>query len=248
MIILKSPDEINKMRKSNMIVYEVLERLSEMAAPGITGNDMDRMAEDYIRKCGATPTFIGYMGYPKTLCISINEQVVHGIPNDRPLKAGDIVGIDCGVTYEGYVGDSARTIGIGKIAPEAAKLLEMTKAALFKGIDAIKEGNRIGDIGHAIEAVAAACGYGLVKEFVGHGIGRRMHEPPQVPNYGKPGTGPRLKVGMVLAIEPMFNLGVSEVQILEDKWTVVTQDRSLSAHFEHSVALTPTGPWILSQP
>jgi len=228
MIILKSPDEINKMRRSNMIVYEVLERLTEIAKPGVTGNDLDRIACEYILKQGATPTFIGYMDYPKSLCVSVNERVVHGIPDNRPLEAGDIVGIDCGVTCEGYVGDSARTIPIGEVSSEAKRLLTDTRAALFRGIAAVSEGNRIGD--------------------VGHGIGRRMHEPPQVPNFGRPGTGPRLKVGMVLAIEPMLNLGTSDVRILDDKWTVVTEDGKLSAHFEHSVALTPKGAWILSQP
>src|SRR3989338_690080 len=186
MIILKSPDEINKMRRSNMIVYEVLERLTEIAKPGVTGNDLDRIACEYILKQGATPTFIGYMDYPKSLCVSVNERVVHGIPDNRPLEAGDIVGIDCGVTCEGYVGDSARTIPIGEVSSEAKRLLTDTRAALFRGIAAVSEGNRIGDIGHAIESFAVPLGYGLVKEFVGHGIGRRMHEPPQVPNFLPP--------------------------------------------------------------
>lgn len=248
MIILKSPDEINKMRKSNMIVREVLERMREEAKPGITGDDLDRMAEALIKKRGGVPTFIGYMGYPKSLCISPNEHVVHGIPNNRPFEEGDIVGIDCGVTYDGYVGDSAVTIPIGKISRDAERLLEDTRAALYTGIQEIREGKRVHDIGHAIEAFATERGYGVVKEFVGHGIGRRMHEPPQVPNYGKVGTGARLKVGMVLAIEPMLTIGSPDVQVLEDKWTVVTQDGGLSAHFEHSVALTEKGFWILSEP
>lgn len=248
MIILKSPQEINKMRRSNMIVCEVLEKLSEIVAPGMTGGDLDRIAEEYIRKQGAIPTFIGYMNYPKTLCVSINEQVVHGIPNNRPLKEGDIVGIDCGVTWEGYVGDSARTIAVGKVSAEAERLMRDTRTALYKGIEQVEADKRVGDIGHAIESFAAPLGYGIVKEFVGHGIGRRMHEAPQVPNFGKPGHGPRLKVGMVLAIEPMLNLGTADVEVLKDGWTVVTKDGRLSAHFEHSVAITEKGQWILSQP
>lgn len=248
MIILKSPDEIAKMRRSNLLVYEVLEHLRAAAKPGVTPNDLDRLAEAYIRKHGGTPTFIGYMGYPKSVCISVNERVVHGIPDDRPLKEGDIVSIDCGVTLDGYVGDSATTIPIGKVSKEAQALIDATRTSLVKGIEQIRLGNRVHDIGHAIQSFAEEKGYSVVREFVGHGIGRRMHEPPQVPNFGKPGTGARLKVGMVLAIEPMLNLGGPEVTVLDDKWTVVTQDGNLSAHFEHSVALTEKGAWILSQP
>lgn len=248
MIILKSPDEIQKMRRSNMMVYEVLELLKEAARPGITPNDLNRLAEAQIRKQGGIPTFIGYMGYPKSLCVSVNDRVVHGIPDNIPFKEGDIVSLDCGVTYDGYVGDSAVTVPIGKVSPEVRGLLDATRNALYQGIDRMREGNRLHDIGHAIETVALGKGYGVVKEFVGHGIGRRMHEPPQVPNFGKPGTGARLKLGMVLAIEPMFNLGSAEVRVLEDGWTVVTKDGSLSAHFEHSAAITDKGPWILSQP
>lgn len=247
MIILKSPDEIEKMAKANQIVAQVLLKLKEVVAPGMTTNDLDKMAEEIIRRAGGIPTFIGYRGYPKSLCTSINEEVVHGIPSDRTLLEGDIVGIDCGVTYEGFVGDSAVTVPVGKISPEAEKLLQVTKESLDKGIEMVVEGNRIGDIGYAVQSYAESHGYSVVRDFVGHGIGRRMHEEPQVPNFGKKGTGPRIKVGMVLAIEPMVNKGTWEVQVLEDKWTVVTKDRQLSAHFEHSIACTDKGPRVLSQ-
>ncbi len=248
MIILKSRDEIAKLRRSNMILHEVLCRLKEKVAPGMTGNDLDRLAESYIRKSGAIPTFIGYMDYPKSLCVSVNDQVVHAIPSDRPLKEGDVVSIDCGVTCDGYVGDSAITVAVGKVSPEAAALIADTEAALELGIEAARPGNRVHDIGHAIYSYAQARKRGVVREFVGHGIGRRMHEAPQIPNYGTPGTGARLRPGMVIAIEPMFNLGGAEVRVLEDKWTVVTADGSLSAHFEHSLAITEEGPWVLSRP
>ena len=220
MIILKSKDDIQKMRRSNMIVYDVLEKVREVIKPGMTPNDLDRIAEEAIRKAGAIPTFIGYLGYPKTLCVSVNERVVHGIPDDRPFKAGDIVSVDCGVTCDGFVGDSAVTLPVGPISADATRLLNDTRSALFRGIEQMRVGNRVNDIGHAIETFAREKNYGVVKEFVGHGIGRRMHEPPQVPNYGVAGTGVRLKVGMVLAVEPMLNLGSSEVRVLEDKWTV----------------------------
>lgn len=247
MIILKSPEEIEKMAKANQIVAQVLLKLKEVVAPGMTTNDLDKMAEKIIRKAGGIPTFIGYRGFPKSLCTSINEEVVHGIPSNRTLLEGDIVGIDCGVTYEGFVGDSAVTVPVGKISPEAEKLLQVTKESLDKGIEMVVEGNRIGDIGYAVQSYAESHGYSVVRDFVGHGIGRRMHEEPQVPNFGKKGTGPRIKVGMVLAIEPMVNKGTWEVQVLEDKWTVVTKDRQLSAHFEHSIACTDKGPRVLSQ-
>ncbi len=247
MIILKSYDEIETMAKANRIVAEVLAILAEQVSAGMTTDDLNRIADEHIRKKGGIPTFIGYRGYPKALCTSINEQVVHGIPGLQVLKDGDIIGIDCGVTFGGFVGDSAVTVGVGKISDEDAKLIQVTKESLYLGIQKVVAGGRIGDIGDAVGSYAESYGYSVVKDFVGHGIGRQMHEEPQVPNYGAPGTGPRIKVGMVLAIEPMINRGGAEVEVLGDQWTVVTKDRSNSAHFEHSIACTPEGPRILSQ-
>ena len=247
MIILKSKDEINKMEKANQIVAHVLSKLSEVVAPGITTNDLDRIAEELIRKKGGIPTFIGYRGYPKSLCLSVNEEVVHGIPGKKVLKEGDIVGIDCGVTYDGFVGDSALTVGVGTVSEEAKNLMRVTEESLQKAITQVVEGNRIGDIGFAVQSHAEKNGYSVVRDFIGHGIGRQMHEEPQVPNYGVKGTGPRIKVGMVLAIEPMVNMGTHEVEVLADGWTVVTKDKKWSAHFEHSIACTDTGPVVLSR-
>lgn len=246
MIILKSPQEIELMRKANQIVASVLVKLKEMVSPGVTTDDLDKVANETIKKQGGLPTFVGYRGYPKSICASVNEEVVHGIPGKKLLKEGDIIGIDCGVTYEGFVGDSAITIPVGQVSQEATDLMQATDEALAIGIEKVQEGNRIGDIGAAVQTFAESKGYGVVKDFVGHGIGRMMHEEPQVPNYGKAGTGPRIKLGMVLAIEPMLNIGSADVKVLEDEWTVVTIDKSLSAHFEHSVACTPEGPVILS--
>ncbi|MDO8519974.1 MAG: type I methionyl aminopeptidase [Deltaproteobacteria bacterium] len=247
MIILKSPDEIEKMRRANQIVAQVLLKLKESVAPGITTDDLDRIAEEKIRKMGGIPTFIGYRGYPKSLCTSVNEEVVHGIPGKKVLKEGDIIGLDCGVTLDGFVGDSAITVGVGKVSGEAQKLMRVTEESLKLAIEMVREGNRIGDIGHAVSTHAISHGYSVVRDFVGHGIGRMMHEEPQVPNYGKPGMGPRIKVGMVVAIEPMINIGTHEVEVLADKWTVVTKDKKLSAHFEHSIACTEKGPVVLSE-
>ncbi|MBX7148374.1 type I methionyl aminopeptidase [bacterium] len=247
MIILKSPDEIEKMAKANRIVATVLLKLKEMVSPGITTDDLDKVANETIKKMGGIPTFVGYRGYPKSLCTSVNEEVVHGIPGKKVLNEGDIIGIDCGATYEGFVGDSAVTVGVGKVSAEAQKLMDVTRVSLDLGIEQVVAGNRIGDIGHAVQQYAEAHGYSVVRDFVGHGIGRQMHEEPQVPNYGEKGTGPRIKVGMVLAIEPMINMGVAEVEVLKDDWTVVTKDRKWSAHFEHSIACTEKGPWILSK-
>ncbi len=247
MIILKSPQEIDQMAKAGRIVGEVLLKLKEEVAPGITTDDLDRIAEEMIRKKGGIPTFIGYRGYPKSLCTSVNEQVVHGIPSNLVLKEGDIVGIDLGVTFGGYVGDSAVTVPVGVIQPEAEKLLKVTQESLEKGIEQVVDGKRLGDIGYAVQSHAEAAGFSVVRDFVGHGIGRAMHEEPQVPNFGKPGTGPRIKVGMVLAIEPMVNVGTPEVLTLSDGWTVVTKDRKLSAHFEHTIACTADGPRVLTR-
>lgn len=247
MIILKSPAEIEKMAKANRIVAEVLLKLKEVVAPGITTDDLDRIAEEHIRKRGGIPTFIGYHGYPKSLCTSVNEEVVHGIPGPKELKEGDIIGIDCGVTFEGFVGDSAVTVPVGKVSDEAEKIMRITRECLDRAIEQVVDGNRIGDIGFAVSSHAEANGYSVVRDFVGHGIGRQMHEEPQVPNFGVKGTGPRIKVGMVVAIEPMINVGTHEVEVLADQWTVVTKDRKLSAHFEHSIACTPDGPRVLSR-
>lgn len=246
MIVLKSPDEIEKMAKAGRIVAEVLLKLGEAVVPGITTDDLDRMANEWIKKKGAIPTFVGYRGYPKSICTSVNEEVVHGIPGNRVLAEGDIIGIDCGVTCEGFVGDSARTLPVGKVSDEALRLMRVTEECLAKAIECVREGKRLGDIGHAVQRHAEGEGFSVVRDFVGHGIGRVMHEDPQVPNYGEAGTGPRIKMGMVLAIEPMVNAGGHEVQVLDDKWTVVTKDRRLSAHFEHTVACTDKGPRILT--
>jgi len=235
------------MRRAGCIVAEVLLKLKECVQPGVTTDELDRIAEKHIRKAGAIPTFIGYQGFPKTLCTSINQEVVHGIPGERELKEGDIIGIDCGVTLEGFVADHAMTLPVGKISQEKTQLIETTEKALMAGIEAFQLGNRIGDIGYAIQEVAKPYNYGVVKDFVGHGVGRKMHEEPQVPNFGKLGTGPRIKKGMVIAIEPMFNLGTFEVRVLKDGWTVVTKDGRDSAHFEHTIALTDEGPKILTK-
>ena len=211
MITLKSRDEIEKMRRANQIVAQVLLKLKEVVAPGITTDDLDKIAEEKIRKMGGTPTFIGYRGYPKSICASVNEEVVHGIPGRKVLKEGDIIGLDCGVTLDGFVGDSAITVAVGKVSDEAAKLMKITDECLALGIEQVRDGRRIGDIGHAVASHAEGEGYSVVRDFVGHGIGRVMHEEPQVPNYGKPGMGPRIKVGLVVAIEPMINIGTFEV-------------------------------------
>lgn len=247
MIILKSKAEIGKMAKAGRIVAEVLLKMKEVIAPGITTNDLDRIAEELIRSRGGIPTFIGYHGFPKSLCTSVNEEIVHGIPGNRVLKEGDIVGVDCGVTFEGFVGDSAVTLPVGKISEKAQCLLDATRESLNRAIDQVVEGNRIGDIGFAVQSYTEAKGYSVVKDYVGHGIGKNMHEDPQVPNFGKPKTGPRIQVGMVLAIEPMINIGSCDAKVLSDGWTVVTKDGSLSAHFEHTVACTEDGPRVLTR-
>ncbi len=247
MIIIKTPEEIEKMRIANQIVAKALLKLKEIVKPGITTAELDSVAEESIRGAGARPSFKGYRGYPASLCASINEVVVHGIPGKRKLQEGDIIGLDLGAEYEGYYGDAAITLPVGKITPEAERLLRVTREALYKGIERMKEGNRLSDISHAVQTHAEAAGFSVVTDFVGHGIGTAPHEDPQVPNYGPAGQGPILKRGMVLAIEPMINAGSYPVQVLEDEWTVVTRDRKLSAHFEHSIAITETGPDILSE-
>ena len=234
------------MRVAGRIVAEVLLNLREKLAPGVTTNELDRLAEEHIRKSGGIPTFIGYQGYPKTLCTSVNAEVVHGIPGSYVLREGDIIGIDCGVTHSGFVADAAETMSVGVISEADVKLIETTRQAMHEGIKAFAEGNRVGDISWAIQQMAEQHGYGVVKDFVGHGVGQKMHEEPQVPNFGRPATGPRLKTGMVLAIEPMFNLGAGDVKVLSDGWTVVTKDGRSSAHFEHTIALTENGTEILT--
>ena len=246
MIILKARWEIQKMRKSNAIVAQVLERLKEVTKPGITTLELDRFAEELCVKKGGKPAFKGYMGYPSSLCVSINEEVVHGIPSKRRVREGDIVSFDFGVLYDGYYGDAAITVPVGKISKRAERLLKVTQEALYKGIGKAQAGNHLYDISAAIQSHVEKYGYSVVRQFVGHGIGRSLHEDPQVPNFGKPGQGPRLKEGMVLAIEPMVNEGTYEVEILPDGWTAVTKDRKLSAHFEHTIAITENGPEILS--
>jgi len=235
------------MREAGRLVGEVLTELAAAVAPGVSTADLDELAEKRIRQAGATPAFKGYHGYPATICASINDEVIHGIPSGRRvLNEGDIISIDVGASLDGYFGDSALTLPVGKISEPAAALLRVTEEALYKAIDEAKSGNRVSDIGHAVQKHVEAYGFSVVREFVGHGIGQRMHEEPQIPNYGEPGHGPRLAEGMVLAIEPMVNAGTAAVKVRADGWTAVTRDKSLSAHFEHTVAVTAGEPWILT--
>ena len=245
MITIRSHEELRKLEEASRIVLETLDAVEKAVAPGVTTDELDRIAEAEIRRQGARPAFIGYRGYPKTLCTSVNDEVVHGIPGKRTLREGDVIGIDCGAVVSGYFGDAARTVGVGKIDLVTAELLEVTRKALDAGIAAARPGARVSDIGAAVEAVALVHGYGVVRDFVGHGVGTALHEEPQIPNYGPPGRGSLLKAGMVLAIEPMFNLGRAEVSVDPDGWTVRTRDRSTSAHFEHTIALEPGGAVIL---
>lgn len=246
MIIIKSPREIEQLKRSNAIVAEVFEKLIGMIVPGVTTKELDEVAEEYILLKGARPAFKGYRGFPATLCISINEEVVHGIPSQRRLKEGDIVSLDVGVNFIGYFGDAAITLPVGKIDPEAKRLLEVTEKALYIGIEKAKIGNRLFDISYAIQHWVESQGFSVVRDFVGHGIGRDLHEEPQVPNFGAPHQGPRLEKGMVFALEPMVNEGSHEVRVLSDGWTVVTADGKRSAHFEHTIAITDDGAEILS--
>ena len=245
MIILKTPDEIAVMAKASRVVAEALLVLKDAVKPGVTTDELDKLAESEIRARGAMPAFKGYRNYPKTLCASVNEQVVHGIPSKRVLKEGDIVGLDLGAIVGGFYGDSAVTVGVGRIDEKTATLVRVTEESLRLAIQQAQVGNRLSDISHAVQRHVEAAGYSVVTEFVGHGIGRQLHEEPQVPNYGKPGQGPRLQSGMVLAIEPMVNMGGSAVRVLDDRWTAVTVDGSLSAHFEHTIAIQPSGPAIV---
>lgn len=251
MISLKSAREIEIMRRANVIVAEILKELKKKAAPGVTTLELDALAEELTYKKKARPAFKGYSMagrvYPRALCTSINEEIVHGIPSDRALREGDIVGLDFGVIYEGFYGDSAVTVGVGKVSEEAQRLMQVTEESLYKGIEQLREGNRLGDLSSVIQKTVEGAGFSVVRVFVGHGIGEKLHEEPPVPNYGDPDRGIRLREGMVLAIEPMVNVGGYEVVIKEDGWTAVTKDGSLAAHFEHSVAITKNGPYVLSQ-
>ncbi|MCR4425411.1 MAG: type I methionyl aminopeptidase [Firmicutes bacterium] len=248
MIVLKTPSEIARMRRAGRLVAQVLESLGEHIKAGVTTETLDRMAETMIREAGAQPAFLGYRGFPATICASVNDVIVHGIPNGRPLAEGDIVGVDIGVVVDGFYGDAAMTFPVGRISAEAERLLEVTRGALSAAIEHARPGKRLGDISHAIQEHVEAAGFSVVRDFVGHGIGRNMHEEPQVPNFGEPGVGVRLKPGMVLAIEPMVNAGRHEVRIMQDNWTARTCDGRLSAHFEHTVAVTENGPEVLTLP
>jgi methionyl aminopeptidase len=247
MIFLKSAAELELMRKAGAIVAQILEEMTGMVAPGISTGELDQFAERRTKELGAVPAFKGYHGFPASVCISVNDEVVHGIPSaKRILSEGDIVGLDFGVLFQGWYGDSARTVPVGKVSEGALKLIDVTRESLHRAIDQCREGGRVFDIGHAVQNYVEGFGYSVVREFVGHGIGRSLHEEPQIPNFGPKGKGLPLKVGMVLAIEPMINAGGREVRVLNDGWTAVTVDRSLSAHFEHTVAITPRGPEILT--
>ncbi|MBS1961941.1 MAG: type I methionyl aminopeptidase [Bdellovibrionales bacterium] len=247
MVTVKSEREIELMRAAGLTTARILDAMCQMAKPGVSTWDLDHLAETMCKEAGVTPAFKGYHGFPACVCISVNDEVVHGIPSKkRVLKDGDIVGLDFGVIKDGWYGDTARSVAIGKVAPEAEKLLKITQESLLRGIAEAKPGNRVFDIGHAVQAHAEAAGFSVVREFVGHGIGRALHEDPQVPNYGPKGKGMVLKTGMVLAIEPMINAGRPDVRVLQDGWTAVTTDKSLSAHFEHTVAITENGPVILT--
>lgn len=246
MIYLKSRSEVDKIRRSGRIVAELLNLLEKQIRPGIMTKELDKFAEEFIISHGAKPSFKGYYGYPGSLCTSINEEVVHGIPGDRILKEGDIISIDCGVFYEGFHSDAARTFAVGHISEEAKRLIEITEKSFYEGIKFAKAGYRIGDISNAIQTFVESNGFSVVRDYVGHGIGKELHEEPPVPNYGKAARGPKLAVGMVLAIEPMVNMGTFAVIELDDGWTVVTADKKLSAHYENTIAILENGPEILT--
>jgi len=244
-MVLKTPGEIELMDQANRIVLKVLDEVGAIIAPGVTSRELDRLAERVIRGAGGVPAFLNYRGYPATLCISVNDVIVHGIPNDVPLKEGYIVGIDCGALYKGYYGDAARTFAVGEVDDEAKRLLKVTEEALRLAVEQVRPGGRLSDIGHAVQRHAERHGFSVVREFSGHGIGTSLHEEPQVPNYGKPGKGPKLRPGLVLAIEPMVNAGKAGVRMDADGWTARTVDGSRSAHFEFSVAVTSSGARVL---
>ena len=247
MVYTRSEREINMISKSCQIVADTIEMLSEYVIAGTSLIDLDKKAEEYIVSCGARPAFKGYMGFPSTLCISIDDAVVHGLPHEGYLREGQIVGIDCGAELNGYYGDHAKTFAVGKISDEKNNLMQITKESLYKGIEQAKPGNYVGDIGHAVQSHAESYGYSVVRELVGHGIGEKLHEEPQVPNYGNPNQGYKLHAGMCIAIEPMINLGSKEIYTAKDGWTIFTMDGQVSAHFEHTIAIKEDGPHILSK-
>jgi methionyl aminopeptidase len=247
MILLKSPQELAKMEVANRIVAEVLAGVKERVQPGIETRELDELAEEMCRRHQVAPAFKGYRGYPRSICISVNDEIVHGIPGARQIKAGDLVSLDFGVKHQGYYGDAALTVAVGEVDPRSRELLEVTEKSLYAGIDQARVGMRLSDISHAVQTVVEGAGFGVIREFVGHGIGRSLHEDPQIPNFGPPGRGPLLQAGMTLAIEPMTSMGAWQVKILPDGWTAVTQDGSRAAHFEHTVAVTANGPLILSK-
>jgi methionyl aminopeptidase len=250
--MVKEPHEIAAMRDAGALLADVIAEVRSHVAPGVSTKELDAVADRLIREAGAIPPFLGYVvsqdiaPFPASICASPNSQVVHGIPSEAPLRAGDIISLDFGLILRGYHADSAITVAVGAVDPEVQRLLDVTEQSLYEGAARAVAGNRIGDIGHAVQAYAEGFGYGVVRDYVGHGIGRQLHEPPSVPNYGKPGRGTLLKAGMVLAIEPMINQGIAETRVLKDGWTVVTADGKLSAHFEHTVLVTPKGPEILT--
>jgi methionyl aminopeptidase len=248
-IEVKDDAQLQLMRAAGVVVGETLALLTAAVRPGITTAELDAMAEDHIRSSGAVPSFKGYADppYPASICVSVNEQVVHGIPGDRVLATGDVVSIDCGAIVDGWHGDAATTVGVGAVSPSAHRLMRVTEDALWAGLGAVRPGGRLSDVSHAVESSVRAAGtFGIVEEYVGHGIGSAMHMPPNVPNVGRPGRGPRLVPGMAIAVEPMVVLGSPATELLGDEWTVVTRDGTLAAHFEHTVAVTPTGPWVLT--
>jgi methionyl aminopeptidase len=246
MVIRKSRSEIEKMRRAGVIVGETLSALRKMVEAGVTTRDLDAAAEKMIRAAGAIPTFMGYHGYPASICASVNDEVVHGIPSPRKLKDGDLIKLDCGATLDGYVGDAAISVEVGKVTPEVEALVNATQESLFRAMEKMVPGNRLYDVSYAVQEYVEALGYSVVREYCGHGIGQKMHESPQVPNYGRPGTGPVLKEGWVLAIEPMVNLGRHQVDVDADGWTVRTRDGSFSSHWEHTIAVTSDGPVVLT--
>ena len=248
MVSIKNSRELSSMREACRISARALQLAGEAVQPGVTTGEIDRLVRKYIESEGATPSFLGYGGFPGSACISVNDEVIHGIPGKRVIHAGDIVSVDVGAHFNGYHGDNAATFGAGDISPEAQALMDATRESLQEGIRAAKAGNRIGDIGAAVQRYVEVRGYSVVRQFVGHGVGTNLHEDPSVPNFGTPGRGPRLVPGMTLAIEPMINAGTAEVEILKDGWTTVTKDGKLSAHFEHTIAITPDGPVIMTLP
>jgi methionyl aminopeptidase len=247
MIIGKSKKELDKMRAAGRLVGLVLQELRLMVEPGVTTLEVDRAAERMIREAGALPTFKGYHGYPFSICASVNEQVVHGFPSNYKLKEGDIFSIDCGATLEGFVGDTATTVPVGRVSEERLKLIRVTEECLERAIEQCREGKHLGDIGWAVQSHAEAHGYTVVRDYVGHGIGRRMHEDPQIPNYGTPGKGAKIRNGYVFAVEPMVNMGTHQTKVLTDGWTVITLDGQPSAHAEHTIAITENGPEVLTR-